>query len=68
MDASKIIDDLGGTFAVARLCNVRPPSVSEWKRTGIPEARLQFLRLLHPEVFAEHEAADPKDDDQARAA
>lgn len=52
MDANQIIDALGGTFAVARLCNVKPPSVSEWRRTGIPAARLQFLKLARPEAFA----------------
>ncbi len=51
MDANQIIDALGGTFAVARLCNVRPPSVSEWRRAGIPDARLQFLKLARPDVF-----------------
>ena len=53
MDANKIIDALGGTAAVARMCNVRPPSVSEWRRNGIPDARLQFLRLARPDVFDE---------------
>ena len=62
MDANQIIDALGGTFAVARLCNVRPPSVSEWRRTGIPEARLQFLRLARPDVFG------PPPSDQGREA
>ncbi len=51
MDASKIIDELGGTAAVARLCEVQPPSVSEWRKHGIPQARLMFLRLARPDVF-----------------
>lgn len=51
MDSNKIIDELGGTSEVARICNVQPPSVSEWRKTGIPEARLMFLRLLRPDVF-----------------
>lgn len=51
MDANKIIDALGGTAAVAKLCEVKPPSVSEWRNSGIPKARLQYLRLLKPEVF-----------------
>lgn len=53
MSDSEIIDALGGTFAVARLCRVKPPSVSGWKRDGIPDARRQFLELLRPDVFAE---------------
>ena len=53
----KIIELLGGTFAVAKLCKVRPPSVSEWKRTGIPPARKQFLELLRPDAFARRDEA-----------
>lgn len=52
MDTSQIIKALGGTVAVARLCKVRPASVSEWRRNGIPSARRQFLELLRPDVFA----------------
>lgn len=49
--ADKIIDALGGTSAVARLCEVEPPSVSDWRKNGIPKARLMFLKAIHPEVF-----------------
>lgn len=48
---SEIIERLGGTIAVARLCEVKPPSVSDWKKNGIPKARLMFLRLARPDVF-----------------
>jgi len=58
MDANKIIDALGGTFAVARLCKVKPPSVSEWRKHGIPDARLQYLMLARPEVFGPAPAND----------
>lgn len=64
MDANDIIDALGGTTTVAKLCQVKTPSVSEWRRHGIPVARLQYLRLLRPEVFAGREAAN---DDTAPA-
>lgn len=50
---SEIIDQLGGTAEVARLCRIKPPSVSEWRRTGIPDARRQYLELLRPDVFGE---------------
>lgn len=50
-DPNTIIDRLGGTSATARLCEVQPPSVSEWRKTGIPKAQLKFLRLARPEVF-----------------
>jgi hypothetical protein len=48
---SEIIERLGGTAAVARLCQVAQPSVSDWKKTGIPRARLMFLKLAKPEAF-----------------
>jgi hypothetical protein len=48
---SEIIDALGGTAEVARLCKVKPPSVSEWRWSGIPPARRQFLELARPDVF-----------------
>lgn len=51
MDASTIIDRLGGTVEVARLCEVKPPSVSEWRRNGIPKAREMYLRAVRPDAF-----------------
>ncbi len=52
LTASEIIDRLGGTTEVARICRIKPPSVSEWRTSGIPPARRQFLELLRPEAFA----------------
>lgn len=51
MTPSEIIDALGGTFRVAELCEVRPPSVSDWRKHGIPRARMMFLRVARPDVF-----------------
>lgn len=51
MTASEIIDELGGTAEVARLCDVKQPSVSEWRRNGIPRAREMYLRAIRPDVF-----------------
>ncbi len=51
MNPSAIIEALGGTSRVAELCEVRPPSVSDWKKYGIPRARMMFLRIARPEVF-----------------
>ena len=47
----KIIDALGGTSATARLCEIDPASVSEWRKAGIPKARMMYLRLARPDVF-----------------
>lgn len=65
MDASKIIDDLGGTNAVAELCEVTPQAVSQWREDGIPNARLMFLKLARPDIFID---APPVESRGARAA
>jgi len=48
---SVVIDQLGGSGVVAKLCNVRSQAVSQWRKDGIPDARLMFLKLARPEVF-----------------
>lgn len=48
--ASHIIDELGGTAEVARLCMCQPPSVSEWRKSGIPKARHLYLHAIRPDV------------------
>lgn len=72
MDSNQIIDALGGTGAVAELCNVQPPSVSQWRTSGIPSARLMFLKAVRPDVFAAPDEAvqedDPGQHQQAEAA
>lgn len=52
LNPNEVIDALGGTSEVARLCEIEPPSVSDWRKHGIPKARLMFLRLAKPEVFS----------------
>lgn len=51
LDPNVVIDRLGGTGAVARICEINPASVSEWRREGIPKYRVQFLRAVYPEAF-----------------
>jgi hypothetical protein len=58
MDANQIIDALGGTNAVARLCECTPASVSGWRKDGIPKPRLMYLRAVRPDAFAEKGAAE----------
>lgn len=43
MTDSEIILLLGGATAVARLLDIKPPSVQEWLTVGIPESRLREL-------------------------
>lgn len=52
-EARRVIRALGGTAQVASLCGIKAPSVSGWKRHGIPKAREQYLRLLRPAAFNE---------------
>lgn len=45
-DPNRLIDALGGTAAVAALLGVSAPSVSAWRRQGIPDRRLVRLAPL----------------------
>lgn len=56
LNPNEVIDALGGTSEVARLCEIEPPSVSDWRKLGIPKARMMFLRLARPDVFARLDA------------
>ncbi|HEU0198342.1 MAG TPA: hypothetical protein VFQ88_14170 [Nevskiaceae bacterium] len=49
---NRVIDALGGTHVVAVLCRVRDPSISGWRKRGIPRGWRRFLQLLRPDVFA----------------
>lgn len=53
--ANRIIDKLGGTYAVARICDIKPPSVCKWRHKGISRGHLKYLRLRFPVEFAEVE-------------
>ena len=55
-DHSKLIDMLGGTVEVARLCQVSSQAVSTWRNEGIPHARLMYLRLARKDVFEQFDA------------
>ena len=48
---AEIIERLGGTTAVARMFDVKPPSISGWKKHGIPPCCRKLLMKEHPEVF-----------------
>ena len=64
---SEIIDELGGTGAVAAICGVGPSAVSNWREDGIPAARrwqiAQALRAAKkdvPEGFFERSIPAPR--------
>ncbi|XQA72093.1 hypothetical protein ACM9XA_11380 [Xanthomonas sacchari] len=46
-----LVDALGGSVAVSKLCGVTHPAVSQWKRSGIPKGWLMFFREKFPEHF-----------------
>lgn len=56
--AVRVIDALGGTAEVARLCKINMAAVSQWKENGIPSYRDDFLRLARPDVFEDLDAPD----------
>ena len=49
--ATKVIEALGDTDNVARQFDVRMPSVSDWKKSGIPKARMMYLQVAHPHAL-----------------
>lgn len=51
MDANQIIDAIGGTYRVAELCQVSAQAVSQWRKDGIPQARIMYLKLARPDAF-----------------
>ena len=55
----EIIDALGGTSKTAQLCKVKDPSVSEWRRFGIPSARMMFIEIARPDIFKKKKAKEP---------
>ena len=49
----EIVEQFGGTSAMAALCEVAPSAVSQWKLRGrIPKAHIKFLRMRRPDLFA----------------
>ena len=63
MDALELIEKLGGTFAVAELADVKPPSVSEWKKNNrIPDDKLMRLApVSESRGIASRKVLFPKD-------
>lgn len=49
--ATQIIEALGDTAEVARLFGVRMPSVSDWKKHGIPRARMMYLKVAKQQAL-----------------
>lgn len=54
-EANRVIDGLGGTVAVSELFEVTTGAVSQWRKTGIPKSRKQYLKLSNPELFNQNQ-------------
>lgn len=46
MNHCDLIDALDGVTAVSRILKIKPPSVSAWKKSGIPDDKLIRLAPL----------------------
>jgi hypothetical protein len=65
MTVSNLIDALGGTLAVSKICGVGPSAVSNWRKFGVLPPRL-YLTLakagaargirVDPELFVARES------------
>ena len=51
MSANKIIDELGGTVEAARFFEVTTGAVSQWRKAGIPRARMMYVRAMRPDII-----------------
>ncbi|MET3134630.1 hypothetical protein AAKU55_004930 [Oxalobacteraceae bacterium GrIS 1.11] len=49
---SALIDKLGGTGDVAKMFDIKAPSVSSWRKKGIPKPRMMYLKAVYPAMFA----------------
>lgn len=49
--ARHIVDKLGGPTKAAQFFEIKPPSISDWLKNGVPRARLRHLRDVRPDVF-----------------
>ena len=54
----QVIEALGGTLKLSREFGIRHPSVSNWKKYGIPEARLQLIQMKYKRVPAVKKTLD----------
>jgi len=50
---SAIIDAFGGTSKLAKICRIDPAAVCQWRTNGIPEYRMDYFKLLRPDIFVD---------------
>lgn len=48
--AKRVIQALGETAAVARICRIDMAAVSQWKTNGVPKYRMDFFEAKFPDL------------------
>ena len=51
MNASELIDAIGGTSKVADICGLTTGAISQWRTKGIPKPWLKFFAKAYPKAF-----------------
>jgi len=51
MNASEIIDSIGGTGRVAVICGLGKSAISQWRKRGIPASWARYLKKIRPQAF-----------------
>jgi len=51
IEAIRVIDLLGGTTSVSKICSISLASVSAWKKRGIPKGWYEFFKCQFPHLF-----------------
>ena len=50
-EANRVIDGLGGTVAVAAMCEITTGAVSQWRDSGLPPSRRMYFKVIRPDLF-----------------
>lgn len=59
LEANEVIERLGGVAATARICGIKPPSVSEWKkRNHIPKSWLMYFECAYSDQLNQEKGND----------
>ncbi|WP_315360811.1 Cro/CI family transcriptional regulator [Neisseria bacilliformis] len=53
MNHIEFIRVLGGVTKVSKICGISKGAVSQWKRSGIPRAQMNFLKTKFPRQYRE---------------
>ena len=48
---NEIIDALGGTGAVAKMCGLADPTVSTWRKRRIPKSWARYFQSVRPDLY-----------------